>query len=219
MKYIIANWKMNMNLDEVENWMIDFKKIIKEKNFKNKVVLAPAAPHLYKSSQFCIDKNLECASQNVSPNEKGAHTGGVGAFEVKDYCQYSIVGHSERKEDKKTVLEKRDVCLKYGITPIVCFVKKEEYKEYFKEGALLAWEDPENISKDGVYREKDPQEIYEAYKYFENEAPNTPIIYGGSVNRDNAADLAGIKNLGGVLIGNASLDPKHFLDIIEIFEQ
>jgi len=218
MKYIIANWKMNMDLKQVNTWLNGFKDLIKDEEFKNKVLIAPASPHLYKSSQFCGDLNLECSSQNVSLHEKGAHTGDIGAFEIKDYCNYSIVGHSERKEDKKTVLEKRNICLEHGITPIVCFVNKDDLKEYYVDGALLAWEDPKNISKDGVYREKDSTEIIDTYKYFETELPNVSIIYGGSVNRDNADKLANISNLGGVLIGNASLDPQHFLDIIKIFE-
>jgi len=218
MKYIIANWKMNMNLDQVEIWLDGFEKLIQGKNFANKIVLAPAATHLYKSSQFCGLNNLNCASQNVSLHQKGAHTGDVGAFEIKDFCKYSIVGHSERKEPQETVVSKRDLCLEQEITPIVCFVEKEDCAHFHKDGVLLAWEDPENISKGGVYKEKSPSEIIDTYKFFEEKLPNVPIIYGGSVNRENVGDLTKIKNLGGVLIGNASLDPQHFLDIISAFE-
>ncbi len=218
MKYIIANWKMNMDLDQVETWFKKFKDLTKGKKFKNKIIIAPSTPHLYKSSQFCKDHIMECSAQNVSLHEQGAHTGDVGAFEIADFCHYSIIGHSERKEFKEIVLKKRDVCLRHGVTPIVCFVNKDECKDYLTEGAVIAWEDPENISKDGVYREKDPAEIVETYQYFAKEIPGVSVIYGGSVNRDNVGALAKIKNLGGVLVGNASLDPQHFLDIISALE-
>jgi len=69
-----------------------------------------------------------------------------------------------------------------------------------------------------VYREKDPTEIFDTYEYFKVKLPKVPVIYGGSVNKDNVNELVSIDNLGGVLVGNASLDPKHFLDLVEAFE-
>ena len=218
MKYIIANWKMNMDLYQVETWLSEFGRLIEGRSFSNKIIIAPAAIHLFKSSAFCDLHSLSCASQDVSLHEKGAHTGDIGAFGIKDFCKYSIVGHSEREESQGTVIEKRDLCLKQKITPIVCFVKMEDHILFYKDGALLAWEDPKNISKDGVYREKDPSEIFGTYEYFKDKLPKIPIIYGGSVNRDSVKELVNIENLGGILVGNASLDPKHFLDLIEAFE-
>ena len=209
---------MNMDLDQVEAWLSEFRKLIEKRSFKNKIIIAPAATHLFRSSAFCDLYSFNCASQDVSLHKKGAHTGDIGAFEIKDFCKYSIVGHSEREESQGTVIEKRDLCLEQKIIPIVCFVNKEDYLQFYKDGALLAWEDPENISKDGVYREKDSSEIFKTYEYFKVKLPKIPIIYGGSVNRDNVKNLTGIDNLGGVLVGNASLDPKHFLDLVEAFE-
>lgn len=221
MKYIIANWKMNMDLGDVESWFEKFKKLSKTTNFKNKILLAPSTPYLYKCYEFCKElnkENMECSAQNVSLHERGAHTGDIGAFEINDFCKYSIVGHSERKERKEIVIKKRDVCLRHNITPIVCFINKEECEDYLIKDGLIAWEDPKNISKDGIYNEKDPAEIIEAYKFFEKRIPKEKVIYGGSINRENASNIARINNLGGVLIGNASLDPEHFLDIINILE-
>jgi triosephosphate isomerase len=217
MKYIIANWKMNMNLSQVESWVDKFSELIPEEGFKNKVLLAGSYPYLAEILNFCLEYNLECCAQDVSTYEQGAHTGEVGAFQLSDFCKYCLVGHSERNEDKKTVLAKRDACLKFGLTPIVCFAQKEDWSNSNIEGALLAWEDPDNISQDGLYREKDSQDIVDAYEYFATEAPHLSIIYGGSVHKDNAPELAKITNLGGALIGNASLDPKHFLSIISAF--
>jgi len=217
MRYIIANWKMNMNKDQVGSWLTEFSKLADGKVIKDKVLLTPSFPYLEEVSAFCRENDLFCCAQNISLFEKGAHTGNVGAFQIKDYCQHSIVGHSERKEESNVILKKRDLCLKEGVTPIVCFSQKEDWSEKQAQGALLAWEDPDNISQSGVYREKDPQEINNTYKYFAQEAPELSIIYGGSVHRGNVHELAKIPNLGGVLIGNASLDPQHFLDIISAF--
>lgn len=206
-----------MNLAQVEGWLDEFSDLITNKDFTNKVVLAGSFPHLYEISNFCLEHEISCAAQDVSVFGQGAHTGYVASFQIKDYCQYCLVGHSEREEPEEVVKTKRDVCLKEDLTPVVCFSTKEKVKEYSAEGALLAWEDPENISQNGVYKEKDPAEIISTYKYFQRELPSTQVIYGGSVHRENVRELAEIPNLGGVLIGNASLDPQHFIEIISSF--
>lgn len=218
MKHIIANWKMNLNLKQVEKWLDEFSNLIEKNKPSSKIILAGSFPHLAEISNFCLEHNIDCSAQDVSASEKGARTGSVGAFQLKDFCQFCIVGHSERKEPRDEVLSKRDACLKSGITPIVCFTKKEAWRQNHTDNALLAWEDPDNISKDGVYREKDTKEIIEAYEFFAREASDLSIIYGGSVHRGNISELVSISNLGGVLVGNASLDPKHFLELISAFE-
>jgi len=207
-----------MNFNEVEGWLSQFATLQKGKSFKNKVVLAASFPHLKYVADFCSLNNLICAAQDVSFYEKGAHTGDIGAFQIKDFCQFSIVGHSEREESKSMVEAKLTACINQNITPIVCFTKKEDLGKNVIKGTLPAWEDPENISKGGVYKEKNPSDIEHTYEHFMQQAPQTPIIYGGSVHRKNAPHLAKIPNVGGALIGNASLDPQHFMDIIYAFE-
>jgi triosephosphate isomerase len=218
MKYIIANWKMNMSLSDLDSWLSQFSKLIEGMSFKNKILLAPSFVHLKTVADFCRVHDLYCCAQDASFQEKGAHTGDVGAFQLKDYCQFCIIGHSERDESRNMVLEKREACLKAEVTPIVCFTKVEEWEQNSEDGVLLAWEDPDNISRGGVYREKNPTEINDAYDYLIQKSPPTPIIYGGSVHRRNVSHLTKIDHLGGVLVGNASLDPQHFLEIISAFE-
>jgi len=218
MKYIIANWKMYMNLHDVEDWLVQFAKLLEGKSFKNKILLAGSFPHLKTVADFCLTHNLFCTSQDVSFFDKGAHTGDVGIFQIKEFCRFCIVGHSEKEESRNMVYAKRDACLKQDVTPLVCFTKKEDWSQSTAAGTLLAWEDPENISKGGIYKEKDPSDIERAYDYFMQKIPQTPIIYGGSVNRGNVSYLTNIPNVCGVLIGNASTDPQHFMDIISAFE-
>jgi triosephosphate isomerase (TIM) len=214
MKYIIANWKMNMNTSEVRNWIVQFSETTPRIAKDIKILIAPSFTALAEIG----NTGLEVCAQDVSNYDKGAHTGEVGAFDLKDYCPYSIVGHSERNEDSTIVTQKRDMCLKYGITPIVCFVNNEDVKEYYKDGVILAWEDPQNISVNGVYRSKDPEEIRKNIDQIRNLLPtNAELIYGGSVNRDNLSDISAISGISGVLVGNASLDPQHFADIISIY--
>lgn len=216
MKYIIANWKMNMSMGDILKWEEQFD--LKDSLEKVKIIVAPSQPHLLPVAEMFKNTAIETASQDVSLEKKGAHTGETGAFQIKEICAYSIVGHSERKEPASKVIKKIKRCSENGIIPIVCFVEPEKIKKYIKPGVIFAWEDPANISKEGVYKEKDPQEIIEGVKEIRKILPkNEPLIYGGSVNRQNVGNLVNIDGLDGVLAGNASLDPEHFAEIVRAY--
>ncbi|MFC1622076.1 triose-phosphate isomerase [Patescibacteria group bacterium] len=208
-KYVIANWKMKMGKDEIKTWLEKYE----APETSVKVIIAPSFPDLG------LVQNFACAAQDVSTEEKGSHTGDVGIFQIKDFCNYCIVGHSERKEDKETVLEKRDLCLENGVTPIVCFVDPKKAEKYYKEGVILAWEDSGNISEDGIYKPIDPKEIKGIiYDIRERLPEGVSVLYGGSVNRQNVQNLVNIADADGFLVGNASLDPEHFTEIIKAFK-
>lgn len=219
MYYIIANWKMKMSSQEMLLWFDDWYEY--KKDFSKtpiEAIVAPAHMHIPLISSLIKD-NLKVGAQDVSKYHKGAHTGENGAYQIKEFCNYAIIGHSERNESIEEVVEKRDRCLENELTPIICFVNVDDIEKLYKSGVILAWEDPDNISKEGQYREKDPGEILKGVQDIRQHIPQEAILlYGGSVNRQNIKDLVNIEQLNGVLIGNASLDPKHFLDIIHSFQ-
>ena len=217
MKYIVANWKMKLNSQDVEKWLEDFGELYDGAS-QNQIILCPSFPHLDKVSFAVEGMGINAGAQDVSANEKGSHTGDVGAFQLMGLCKYAIVGHSERKEPRDLVLKKRDICLENGITPIVCFVDIDSVTENLADGVLLAWEDPENIATDGVFKEKDPAEIKAGFEKLKQLAPKATILYGGSVHRENIQDLVNFPEVDGALLGTASLDPQHFLDVITAFE-
>ncbi len=223
MKYIIANWKMKMSLSDIKKWYSEFKKFdLSPYSTKTTIILAPTFVHIPIVSEIFNGPDQQTkvyvASQDCAEFEQGAYTGYVGAFQIKDFCKYAIVGHSERKEQMKTVMKKRDICLQNNLTPIVCFTEPELVIKYHTPNSLLVWEDPDNISRNGQYRPKGPKEIYEQSKKIKETLPSgSCLIYGGSVNRQNVDDLAKIYELDGVLVGNASLDPSHFFDIVQRF--
>lgn len=222
MNYVVANWKMKMDLDTVKKWVENFSS-----NFIPisgiATFIAPTYLHVpYVKAQLTargVNEGVMLGVQNVSANGKGSHTGEVGAFQVKDFCDFSLVGHSERAEGPALVAEKRDIALDYGITPIVCFSSPDQAKFFFKEGVILAWEDPENISSQGSYNEKPIEEVVNTVKRIKNHLPSeAPLLYGGSVNDNNIDDLVHVEGLNGILVGQASIDPNHFLRLIKSYE-
>lgn len=219
MKYVVANWKMKMSLTDVYDWLANFKDLYTISDTVGTIV-APSYPHLLPLHKLFSDfKSASVASQDVSANAKGSHTGEVGAFQVSDLCSYAIIGHSERAEDLALVTEKRDIALTHNLTPIICFTSPDQAEVLYKEGVIMAWEDPENISKGGKYKEKSIEEVISFVKNIRESLPTRAILlYGGSVNRDNIGNLTGVEGLDGVLVGQASLDPFHFLDLIKAYE-
>lgn len=223
MKYIVANWKMNMDLNDLGKWISGFKEEARKLDLENynkevTVVAVPSHIHILNTYLELKDTGIQIASQNVSEYEKGAHTGEVGAFQLAGFCKYSIVGHSERKENKDTVLKKAELCFENGITPIICFTNPELAPVFYKQGGILAWEDPSNISVEGQYKNKETSEIAEGFNKIRKYVSSDKIvIYGGSVNTENVVELAKVEGLDGVLVGNASLDPKTFAQIIKAF--
>lgn len=205
---------MNMDLETLTKWLEGYKR----GETQNNIVIAPSFIHIPLVMEFAKKVAIELAAQDIAAHDKGAHTGDIGAFQVKQFCKYAIVGHSERAEPLEIVLKKRDICINQGITPIVCVTSPEVAAKLYTPQTLLAWEDPNNISVNGQYREKNPAEILEGAKLISAQLPEgAKFIYGGSVNRQNIADLAKISELNGVLVGNASLDPQHFADIISAY--
>jgi triosephosphate isomerase (TIM) len=219
MKYVIANWKMKMSLSDVGEWFF----ALGQENLSldnTVVVVVPSFVHV--PFAFLESEKVDSVfvgAQDVSVSERGSHTGDVGAFQLKDFCDYCVVGHSERDESMEDVILKRDHVLEFGMTPIVCFTKPDQAASLFTEGAVLAWEDPTNISQDGVFNEKPFEEISSAVHEIRNTLPeDAKLLYGGSVNSSNIADLVSLEALDGVLVGQASLDFNEFLKLIEAYE-
>ncbi|MBI2414297.1 triosephosphate isomerase [candidate division WWE3 bacterium] len=224
-KLVVGNWKQNKTLSEVKVWINEFKKLLNDNPeitgplAKVDMVVAPSFPFLHHFQGLRTNvSNFYLASQDVSVFESGRHTGDVGANQLKDYVEYSLIGHSERKEDRALVLQKGTRLFEACITPIMCF--SEFDPKMYVEGTVLVWEDPDNISNDSGYREKDMNDIVEGMKKIKSQLPKSArVLYGGSVNRQNAAKLSTISELDGVLPGNASLDPAHFFEIVKAFNK
>ena len=207
MKYIIANWKMYFEYEEVEAWLRYFKA-----DSKHEIIIAPSFPFLNLVTKHKV------AAQDISEHEEGSFTGSVSANQIVAYCKYCIVGHSEINDSLEVKIKKMDVCIANKITPIVCFKDLSELNSIEREGVLLVWEDPENISKNGEFEKVDLELTRKTYSDIRKlVSPTASVLYGGSVNRQNIQELVKM-GIDGVLVGHASIDPTHFVDIVRAFD-
>lgn len=234
-KYLICNFKENKTLVETLKYVEDFRKLPRT---KLELVIAPPLPYLLLFNK----SHCKLASQDVSIYEGGAHTGEVSAKQLKSMnATYSLVGHSERRilhnENETVLIKKIRNCFNAGLKVIYCIGETKEEKERNKTMAVLERQigrvlnnfthsELENIIiayepvwAIGTGEKASNSIIFEVtsfikkliYDYYEVEMP---VLYGGSINRDNIKELEEIENLDGYLVGNASLNVSHLEDII-----
>lgn len=238
MKYLFGNWKMNMSLEEIK----DFVKKSKVKLPSN-VYVGIAAPNLYIDACEKLRKNMLLGAQNVSEYKDGAYTGEVSARMLNDLDLYfCIVGHSERRkyfnETNSAVSEKIKRLQEFDITPILCigetleqYEKKETKQVLAKQLAgglkgvdkfkqiIIAYEPVWAIGTGKVASAEIVDEICgfikeEMLKIMGNNYPAI-VLYGGSVNQENSVQLGKLPSVDGFLVGGASQDAIKFIKIAE----
>lgn len=219
MNIYCANWKMNMSAGKVLEWIEGFTKTAHTLKDNERVVIFPSYPHIpLVIEAFKSMPHVVVGGQNISSEAAGNFTGQVSAAQLLELGNAVLLGHSELHEDPQTTWEKYSTVMQTKALKIVCFRDARELQRYttgtITENSYFAWEDPQNISQGGIYKSPDLSDIGHKITEIKEKYPKLPILYGGSVNRDNMAYLRTIPGLEGVLVGNASLDPKHFTDII-----
>jgi triosephosphate isomerase (TIM) len=209
-------------------------------------IVCPPALFLEVATDFAAESKLYVGAQNVSHFESGAHTGEISAAMLSSLeCDFCIVGHSERRklyhETDEMVNKKIILLLQNDVTPIVCVGETLEEREIGiiedvivnqLEGAfrkieldnpiLLAYEPVWAIGTGKTASPQQAQEVHSLIRswliehYGQEKADDIPILYGGSVNPENAKELLQQPDIDGGLIGGASLDLKKFKQLIDI---
>jgi triosephosphate isomerase len=173
---------------------------------------------------------LAWGAQNVSEHAQGAYTGEVAAAMLKEFgCRYVIVGHSERRqlygESDATVAAKFQAVKAQGMTPILCVGETLAERESGRTeevvarqlgavefgGGVIAYEPVWAI---GTGKTATPAQAQSVHEFLRGKVtPDTRILYGGSMKKDNAAALFAMPDIDGGLIGGASLVAADFVAI------
>jgi triosephosphate isomerase len=205
-------------------------------------VCVPAA-YLSQVHQLVKGSGIDLGSQDVSAHEQGAYTGEVSAVMLKDFAvRYAIVGHSERRqyhgETDDQVAHKAQRALSAGITPIVCVgetlaereagkteevVKRQLAAVIHTNGhciseIVVAYEPVWAIGTGKTASPEQAQVVHAVLraqlKAATEHSDRVHILYGGSMNAANAAELLAQPDIDGGLIGGAALKAADFLTII-----
>jgi len=165
-KYIIANWKMNLDLAESIKLAKEFKE--KFAGFdKGEVAVCPSTTALSDLAGIFKGSRIKLGAQNVFWEDKGMYTGEVSADMLTEVgCQYVILGHSDRRkylsENYEMIHKKvRAVIETEKLTPIVCIGETIEEKESDKRDFVLVEQLQQALSGIDVFGE---QKIIVAYE-------------------------------------------------------
>jgi len=233
---IIANWKMHS--PNLADWAANVSPAALASEAG--IVLCPPFTQLLAAQMLCERAGLALGAQDCHAEEQGAFTGDVSADMLKRAgCHYVIVGHSERRthhgETDAMVAAKAERALAHALTPIICI--GESLAEYEAgetlpvlerqveacitpllrsasegESFVVAYEPVWAI---GSGKTPGNEEITAAHAQIKKHLETAlPVVYGGSVKPANAAEILGLEDVDGVLVGSASLAAEDFAAII-----
>lgn len=212
--WIIANWKAHKTTTEALDWISQVGPNIPE-NDNIKVVVCPAFSALseVKNAVLAGGYPILIGSQDISAFGVGAYTGEEPGEVLKQFIGLTLIGHSERREyfgeTDKTVEEKVKMALNSDITPLVCI---QGTATPVPDGCkLVAYEPAFAIGTGTPDTPENAREVALEIKA----KTGAEVLYGGSVDQSNIRNFLKIKDINGVLIGKASLDPNEFIKIIE----
>ncbi|MDR6216341.1 triose-phosphate isomerase [Paracidovorax wautersii] len=240
-KLIAGNWKMNGGLAANEALLTALRDGLGQPACD--VAVAVPAPYLAQVQALAAGTSIAVAAQDVSQHESGAFTGEVSATMLREFgVRYALVGHSERRqyhgETDDVVAAKAQRALAAGVAPIVCVgetlaereagetetvVKRQLAAVIHLNGhciseIVVAYEPVWAI---GTGRTATPEQAQLVHAVLRaqlaaasEKADRIPLLYGGSMNAANAAQLLAQPDIDGGLVGGASLKAADFLQII-----
>nr|WP_314538606.1 triose-phosphate isomerase [uncultured Ottowia sp.] len=242
-KLIAGNWKMNGSLAANAALMGELLAGIGQP-VCDVAVCVPAVYLAQVQLLLAGQGGIALGAQDVSQHESGAYTGDVSAAMLKELgARYVIVGHSERRqyqgETDAQVAVKAQRALAAGLTPIVCVGETLREREQGETESVVgrqlsaviqlngerladlvvAYEPVWAIGTGRTATPEQAQAVHAALRALlaaaDLQAAGVRILYGGSMNAGNAAELLAQPDIDGGLIGGASLKARDFLKIIE----
>ena len=237
---IAGNWKMNgvaASLAEAQAVAAGIE------NSKARVAICPPATLVARAAAALGGGKVLVGGQDCRAEVSGAFTGDVAAEMLADAgATLVILGHSERRagygETDQVVAAKVGAALRAGLEPIVCVgetLAEREAGDALKivtgqvRGSLpaelagkafcVAYEPVWAIGTGLTPTTPQIEEVHVAIRatlveMFGEPGKSVAILYGGSVKPSNAAEILGAAEVGGALVGGASLKAQDFLGII-----
>jgi triosephosphate isomerase (TIM) len=241
---IAGNWKMNTNVGEAISLIREIQPELEP--FSNvETVLCPPFISLVPAYKLVQGSRTKLGAQNIYHEDRGAFTGEISPLMLVGICDYVILGHSERRqyfqESSELVCKKISAAIRNNLSPVLCVGENlKEYeegkgKEVVAEQLVYSLAGIDNAEKltiayepvwaIGTGRAATAEQANETIslirsfvsrKYGAALSETMRILYGGSVNSGNIAELISQPDIDGALIGGASLKAKEFVSIVKI---
>jgi triosephosphate isomerase (TIM) len=227
---IAGNWKMNKTPEETIEFCSALKRRLSSLEGVD-VAVFPPYPSLRAAVAELAETEIAVGAQNVHWDESGAFTGEVSAAMLREVGAYAvIVGHSERRqyfgETDETTSRRAAAALQSGLSVIACVGEQEsereagETEDVLRRQVLALPEDDELVIAYepvwaiGTGKTATPDQARESHAFIKG-LLEVPVLYGGSVTPESAADLLSQEGVDGALVGGASLEVEPFAAICE----
>lgn len=240
---VIGNWKMNTTVQQARQLAEEICSHVCERtsDTHKTIVLCPPFVNLSAVGEVIGDRPIALGAQNCWSEPYGAFTGEISTAMLRAVgCRYVIVGHSERRtifgEDDQLIARKLERAWEEELVPVLCIGETLAERQMHWTWSVLSRQ-LELVSTHGHRSSSwicayEPvwaigtgiaataEEIEQAHAYLRSYldargCQHVPLLYGGSVTDENAAEIAAIPYVDGVLVGGASLVAERFLRIIE----
>jgi triosephosphate isomerase (TIM) len=223
---IAGNWKMFKGPAETAEFCLGLRETQLE---GVDVVVCPPYVSLAVAVQLLAGTEIAVAAQNVHWELEGAFTGEISATMLREIGVYgAIVGHSERRqvfgETDETVATRAKTALEAGLFVIACVGETEDERDrgttedvLRRQVSVLEADDNLVVAYEPVWaigtgKTATPELAQEAHAFVKS-LLDVPVLYGGSVKPENAAELLAQPDVDGALVGGASLDLDSFVAI------
>lgn len=243
---VAANWKMNKTAFEARELTQALLPELKKIEAVD-IVLCPPFTNLSLVCEQIAETDLKLGAQNMHWQEKGAFTGEISASMLTDFCDYVILGHSERRqmfgETNETVNKKAHTALAHDLKPIICVGESLEQNQAGETAQVVETQCRESLQDITPEQAQNIVIAYEPVWAIGTGLAATPeganevhrdvirpvlrdlfgaeiaegmrILYGGSVNAENAGELFAMSDIDGGLIGGASLKADAFVAVVK----
>jgi triosephosphate isomerase len=243
---LVANWKLNGSKEFNTQWALEFFRNFNGKNFSY-LGIAPPSIYIDHIKAVLAGHEIKIGSQNIDLEQSGARTGEISASMIKDLgCSFSIIGHSERRllfqETNQMIGQKLIQANNNSIIPILCIGESAEENQSNNTHNVLEQQIVEALGNAnklssliiayepvwaiGSGKTPNPEQINSIHEMIKDVVQSRfpkigleSVLYGGSVNIENATSLFDQMNVDGALIGGASLDGREFALIANVFNE
>ena len=243
---VAGNWKMNGTSASLAELRAIGDGFMGGLDAETEALICPPSTLLSRAVEILSATPVKAGGQDCHAGQSGAHTGDVSAEMLRDAgATHVIVGHSERRTDHgesdAAVNAKAQAAWRAGLVAIICIGETKAERE---AGATLdilsrqvAGSVPDAAAPANTVIAYEPVwaigtgltptagDVAEAHAHIRERlveklgsaAAKMRILYGGSVKPSNAAELLGVANVDGALVGGASLKAADFLGIAEAY--
>ena len=239
---IAGNWKMNMTRSSAEKLVQGIKSAAQNQSEHAETIIFPPSILIDTVIEAIDGAPIRTGGQDCHDHSSGAFTGDISAEMIADSgCDWVLLGHSERRtlhgEDSPLICRKVKTAQQSGLKTMICVGETLEERDAGKANAVvqdqLVHSMPEDLASNrfaiayepvwaiGTGRVASAEDVAAMHDYIRSvliacnaDYRQVDILYGGSVKPENAQALMALENVGGVLVGGASLKSEDFSSII-----